>query len=600
MNLTDAYAQTDLTREHLAKLLERKGIASHAQPIVDLFSGEVFGYEMLARGEGPFVSPEVLFEQAALWGLEEEVELACREAALSRISELTADHPKSYFFVNISPDSVGDPRFQQSFHPGCLSSRGINVQSLVLEITETASVEDYGHFEEAMRFNVEKGLRIALDDFGSGHSGLITLVAVTPHFMKIDKAIVRNIDTSPYKQKLVRAISSFAGQVGSDMIAEGIESWDELSTVFRLGVRYVQGFLIARPQLELEPLAIGVKNELRSLMTEYHHKQYSVDVSISNLVTIPQLVSVDSTTGADLDRIFRRNHSITHVVIERDRRPEALITRQHFYSMLSGQYGYSVYSKRYIDSIAKREMLVVEDRMDLRTLGKLAMARPMNELYDPIIVTDSHGRIIGTITMRQLLRKAFDTEIRLATSANPLTQLPGNTVIGEWLDKIIRSPEYSIIYGDLDRFKEYNDCYGFASGDGMIKLVADVLGAHAKNLPCRSRLGHIGGDDFIMICEGVVTPDQLESMCRTFDVRKRPLFSAADLDRGYYTSVNRKGETVQTPLVTLSLAVITSSNYADSPHPGELGQNVAKLKKKVKSLNAETGTSGYIFERRKL
>lgn len=112
------------------------------------------------------------------------------------------------------------------------------------------------------------------------------------------------------------------------------------------------------------------------------------------------------------------------------------------------------------------------------------------------------------------------------------------------------------------------------------------------------RIGHIGGDDFVLICEEIFEADFFEGICSEFDSRKRKLFHEEDVSRGTYITANRKGVLEEVPLVTLSIGVITSENFKRPPHPGKIGQSVARLKGKIKERNYSQRTSGYLFERR--
>jgi diguanylate cyclase (GGDEF)-like protein len=269
---------------------------------------------------------------------------------------------------------------------------------------------------------------------------------------------------------------------------------------------------------------------------------------------------------------------------------------------VSGQYGYAIYRKKKIESQAKREMLIVEESTDLRILGKIAMGRSNSELYEPVVVVDESGKLVGTITMKKVIDRAFDTEVKFATNANPLTGLPGNVVINVWMEDLLRRAEYTIAYLDLDHFKEFNDHYGFCTGDDMIKLLAETLSEYVEKYreenesPCR--LGHVGGDDFVLLAEQRLEENFFQELCNKFDENKKRLFSEADVLRGSYIVVNRRGETEEVPLVTLSVAVVTDRNFTVSPHPGRLGQTVAHLKQKIKEINYRDGTSGFLFERR--
>lgn len=574
-------------------------ITSYMQPIVDLYTGRVFAYELLARGVEPFFTPALMFEQAEKWNLLWETELACRLAALKRVAEVEKELPFVNFFINISPGTFAAPEFQSKFSMERLQTRGISGERLVLEITETESVKDYNHFEATIRDYVQQGFRIALDDFGSGHSGLITLAATTPHFMKVDRELVRGIQRNSYKQNLVKAISDFAENVGSYILLEGIETAEELRTAYRMGARYAQGYYLGRPAPEPMGLTEERRNELEGLVNEYIHKSFSVDISIYKMITRPTTFLPHSTTGAQLDEFFKSHNTINHVlIVDEEDHPLGMITRQQFFSQLSGRYGYAIFQRKEIDFLVNRNILVVNENTDLRILRKLAMSRKDASLYEPVVVVDGENKLVGTITMKNVIGRAFDTEIKFATSANPLTSLPGNVVINVWLEDLLHRTEYSIAYIDLDRFKEYNDNYGFSAGDEMIKLLAEVLSDMIQTVDVECRLGHIGGDDFVILCEKEMEGDLFQRICKEFDERKTRLFYDRDVKQGGYTISNRKGELEEVPLVTLSIAVVTQRNFRRPPHPGKLGQSVAHLKGKIKEINYKNKTSGFLFERR--
>ena len=591
---------SDVDRSLLLALIDKERLTPYIHPIYDLYTGSLFGYELLIRTLDVQIPPSILFEKARHLGLSWELETACRKAALAKITELDREGENLFYFINVSPDIFSHPMFTTGFTMRTLHEMGLDHNRIVLEITETVSAGDYVRFEEIIRYYIEQGFHIALDDFGSGHSGLMTLVASTPHFMKIDRKLIEGIHRNSYKQNLVRMFGVFASNVGSNVLAEGVETVDELRTAFRLGARYVQGFIFGKPTEDPQTLDPEIREVMNDLLGEYNRRSFSVDLGIHKLVVRPDTFPTTTVTCGELDTIFRMSPGMEHVVVvDEEDKPVGLLTQHRFKSVLGGRYGFAVFQKKYIDGIVGPEMLVANEHTDLRILSKLAMARDQHTIYDPVVIVDDQGRLVGTITMKQLISKAFDMEIKVATSANPLTQLPGNVVINVWLEEVLLKPPYSVIYIDLDNFKEYNDAYGFSAGDDMIKLLADVLSDKIQEMESTTRLGHIGGDDFIIICEDLVTPGVLQNLCETFDSRKEVLFSAEDLSNGYYLAVDRKGRRDKVNLVTLSLSVISSMNFDRPPHPGQLGQAVAHLKKKVKSINKKTGTSGYLIDKRK-
>jgi EAL domain-containing protein (putative c-di-GMP-specific phosphodiesterase class I) len=238
-------------------------IEPHFQPIVDLERGEVLGYEVLSRGSGPLRSPMALFERARREGLTWELERSCRVAALQAIAGMPAAmRAESSFFLNVSPDVFENPRFVSGFTLTALESHGISQSRVVIEITERASIRDYARFEAAIRHYGHQGFRIALDDFGSGHSGLITLLSTRPHYLKLDMAVTRGIHRDAYKQMVLKSMVALAANVGAELVAEGVETWDELESLVAYRVRYAQGFLLGRPAARATPPSDEVRARL--------------------------------------------------------------------------------------------------------------------------------------------------------------------------------------------------------------------------------------------------------------------------------------------------------------------------------------------------
>ncbi|MBN2402693.1 MAG: GGDEF domain-containing protein, partial [Spirochaetes bacterium] len=423
-------------------------------------------------------------------------------------------------------------------------------------------------------------------------------VAMSPHYIKIDRAIVNDIHNSSYKQNLIKSLIAFSDNVDTSLIAEGIETYFELKTIFRLGVRYGQGFYLSKPAPFPQDISPDILQEIDELVDARKRTKYSFDISVSGMVIRPLTLPANSMTCEELDNQFKKNTKNTHVVITDNGRPYAIITRLYFYSYLSGNFGYAIYQKKYIDAVAKREILCINEYSDLRTISRLAMSRRLENLYDPIIVVDNQGLFMGTITMKQVIKSAFDLEIKIATSANPLTQLPGNIIIGFWLEEILQKDKYTLLYCDLDNFKEYNDTYGFPRGDDLLKSFSRILSGFIECLP-NSKLGHIGGDDFIIFSENAVSEKHLEDLCTIFDKHRRDFFSPDHFKQGYYSAINRQGEKKSIPLISLSIAAITDNNFFEVPHPNQLGQIAAMLKNQVKIKNRETGKSGFLFDRRK-
>jgi diguanylate cyclase (GGDEF)-like protein len=586
--------------EAVREIIRDRLITPHFQPIVDLHHGAVVGWEVLSRGPDQGISPTELFATARRIGLLGDLESICRGVALRTIAGFPAALRSHDFFINVSPSALGDGGLDDGHLQTELAALGLDQRNVVIEITERESIGDYAGFEEQIRHYVELGFKIALDDLGAGHSGVVTLVTCSPQFMKLDVTLARDIHRHADKQRLVRSLIAFASSIDAALIAEGIETWEELETLARLGVRFAQGFLFARPTPAPAEIPEGTRTELRRVMRQFNYREADLNETVGPLAIRCATIRAHDQRGEDVNRIFRGTPGLDHLVILQGERPTGLITRQHYYDKTGGPVGYQLFQWKPAENLASLTPLIVESSMNVTTLAKLAMERAPEQLYDPVVVVDYAGNLVGTVTIRQLIRRSTALEVQWAQGSSPLTGLPGNRSIERWILNALDLPEACVLYADLDRFKEYNDCYGFLRGDEMIRGVARVLSAALPGLSGDARLGHIGGDDFVIVSSTAIEPDNIAAICRAFDEAKRDLFTPPDIERGVFLATDRRGNRVSVPLVTLSVAVVPSKSVHSADHPGALAQMAASLKRKVKEMTAETHQSAFLFERRKL
>jgi EAL domain-containing protein (putative c-di-GMP-specific phosphodiesterase class I) len=205
----------------------------------------ILGYEALTRGpEGTeFESPYMLFDIATESDLLFELDRLCRRRALQAATELRPEHK---LFVNTLPMTIRDPEFHGRAMIEFLEGMKLNPSRIVLEVTERLAIENYSLFLEAMNYFTDMGFAVAVDDMGAGYSGLEKIVHLKPAYLKFDLLMVRDIDTSFVKREMLKAILSLANNVGAEVVAEGIETVEELETLLELGILYGQGFLFAK------------------------------------------------------------------------------------------------------------------------------------------------------------------------------------------------------------------------------------------------------------------------------------------------------------------------------------------------------------------
>lgn len=252
-SLEEAFADALREREreerrqliNLRRVLETGQVHAVYQPVVDLVERKVIGLEALTRvPQGRFSNPEHLFKVAAenntLWSLER----LCREKALQGLPAL-ADN--ELLFLNIEPDSIHDPQLLEPSFLRRLEESGLTPRRIVLEMTEHTAVSDFGAVRRTLQEFRKMGFRLAMDDVGSGYSGLQAIAEISPDYIKVDMTLVRNLDTHPIKRELISTIRRFTDTTGITLVAEGVETHEELASLIDAGVRCAQGFLFARP-----------------------------------------------------------------------------------------------------------------------------------------------------------------------------------------------------------------------------------------------------------------------------------------------------------------------------------------------------------------
>ncbi|TWI79967.1 EAL domain-containing protein (putative c-di-GMP-specific phosphodiesterase class I) [Roseibium hamelinense] len=219
-------------------VLENDLMAMHLQPIMDLGSDTVSSFEALARFEtAPQQGPDKWFEDAQEVGADEELQLHAIKKALEALPALPQEVTLS---INASPSVVLSPRFARLFTSAPLDR-------VMLELTEHAAIENYRHLHDALSSLRSAGLKVAVDDAGAGYSTFQHILNLQADVIKLDRSLVTEIDRNLARQALASSLIFFSRQTGSRLIAEGVETKQELETLRHLGVEMAQGYLMGRP-----------------------------------------------------------------------------------------------------------------------------------------------------------------------------------------------------------------------------------------------------------------------------------------------------------------------------------------------------------------
>lgn len=273
--IADARASADLIRQRnalrdkatLQDIILRRQLIPVYQPIVQLESGDIFGFEALTRGPRgtELESPVALFGIADEVDLTFELDRACFRNGLRGAEGLSPVHR---LFVNLLPHSFYDTRFIESEVERLLDGAGLTPANVVFEITERLAIENFSAFRQALATYTAMGFGVAIDDVGTRHSNLETVMALRPHFIKVSDILTRGVSRSTVKREMLRSLQRIAAAIDAVIVAEGIEEIGDVEVLGELGIRYGQGFHLARPGPAFPDLTLERQNEIRALAAQ--------------------------------------------------------------------------------------------------------------------------------------------------------------------------------------------------------------------------------------------------------------------------------------------------------------------------------------------
>lgn len=215
------------------------------QPIVNTRTREVFAQEALVRGLNNESAGEIFkhVNQDNLYRFDQ----ACRVKAIKLAAELKID---SYISINFMPNAVYRPELCIRATLNAAEEYGFPIDRIIFEITEGEEIEDHAHLRNIVEHYKQRGFLTAIDDFGAGYSGLNLLAEMQTNIIKLDMALIKNIDNDKVRQAIIRAILQVCDELEIRVIAEGVETREELITLQAFGIELFQGFYFARPSFE--------------------------------------------------------------------------------------------------------------------------------------------------------------------------------------------------------------------------------------------------------------------------------------------------------------------------------------------------------------
>ena len=555
----------------------------HYQLLADLFHGSIHGYEGLIRGpKGSLLhTPAALFGTARKLGRLTELELICARACLHGFVKNGAPG-KLLLNLSINTMLACWKRWGPDLSYHLLDDSGLSSDRLVIELTEhDAAGDDMDSLQQARLSLREHGIGLALDDYGTGNANLQLWVAIEPDLVKIDRHFFQRISSSSSRQQLIRALMSVAQALGTPLLAEGIETAADLATVRDLGMRYAQGWHLGlvepQPQTELpEPV-------LALLGLDRSRRAQAESGTVETLLVEAQAVQRDRHTNDDIDKLFLDFPDLHSVaVVDQDQRPIGLINRHTFSEKYAMRYTRDLFGRDPCTAFMSPQPVLLDVQTSIDRLAPVLASEDQRYLRDGFILT-RQGRYAGLGTGESLVRAVTELRLETARYANPLTALPGNIPINRQMRQLMAGSERFIAcYGDLNHFKSFNDMYGYWRGDAVIQLCAEVIKRHCDAQ--RDFVGHVGGDDFVMLMRSGDWRARLEILIDEFKRRAIELYDEHDRGRGGIELQDRYGVPRFFPFVTLGVAALAvHPEQCQGLQPQDVAASIAELKRRVKN-----------------
>ncbi len=580
----------DLYRE-LDVVIQHGQLNAMFQPIVDIHAQKILGYEALIRGpsDSPLHSPITLFETGHSHGCLSDLDLLCRKVSIKRFNNLALP---GKLFLNTCPSVLLAQDHPSGETLTTLQKLGISPDDIVIELTEQFPLDDYKVMREALFHYRAMGFKIAIDDLGAGYAGLRMWSELRPDYVKIDRHFIQNINEDAVKKEFVHSIIDIARGLECKVIAEGIENELEYQTICSLGIKYGQGYYFARPQMQ--PVH-QLPTTLFTCNKSYRRSGRAVRLSetVSSLRRDVPMVTMNTSTSRVVEIFKASPHLLSIPVLEKNNVAKGMVRRYRLMDVFASQYGRDLYSKKPISQLMDTAAVIVEEAMSVEQVSQLVTDSVKMRIEDDFIIT-RQGEYAGVGSVLDLLKKITDLQVRNARYANPLTMLPGNVPIYEFIDDLLaRQESFAVAYCDLDHFKPYNDVYGYGRGDQVLQKVAEILTSHIN--PAVDFVGHVGGDDFILVFGGEHWQQSCEDMILQFDTAIPSFYTAEDRARQGIVAFDRRGESEFFPMLSLSIGLVIPDLQACHSHH-DVAAMASEAKRQAKGV---TGSVVYV-DRRKL
>lgn len=464
------------------------------QPLFNLCTGGVIAVEALARpSHGPVRD---LLRAAADTGQLTPTDFGLVAEAIRSSAACGARVP---LHVNLLAVSV--TRAHRALGPVLDALRETNRQpaDVIIELNPPFSGVPRHALLRGLEVLSRAGFRLTVDCVGEGDQPLTLFTLASVEALKLDPAVVAGLPDESWAKTTIEAMVYLCDRNGKQLIAEGVETEEQLTALRELGVRIAQGDLLHPPSAQpsmhatigatlddspkTEPLPLSVRRA-GPRVTDLMHPA----------TTLPA-----AATSEEVRTVLAAQQTVNSVVLlDEAGRPAHTIDRNRFLLAVTGPYGHALHAKRGAARLGDKPHVVPVGASVFDVFDMLATT-DRRRTNDDIIVIDAAHRCLGVVRVTDLIRAIADSKVEQAVALNPLTRLPGTDMVAaEIAQRIASNQVFAVGWLDIDRFKSINDEHGFAAGDEVIRRIGAGLSEAAAAMPS-VRVSHVGGDDFVFV-----------------------------------------------------------------------------------------------------
>jgi diguanylate cyclase (GGDEF)-like protein len=456
-----------------------------------------------------------------------------------------------------------------ALHPGVSGLEGVVLQRAIAAAHRLRSL----------------GVGLAADLLSCPRSEALLWSALRPDFVLVEEGVLEGFDPNLLRVGRYAELIAERARTGSPVIALGVDSLALLKALQELQVAAAAGDFIGKSvALPTRTLSAAAhKAVAEKVGGQVGQSPGGLHVLEKMLQKTPPVAP--ETSADEVFALFERAPDLRAIAVVKNGAAIGLIARYEMVDAMARPYRHELYGRKACTRFMDEDPLTVDVRLPLSELSEVLVHGHPRHMISGFIITDA-GHYLGIGSVQDLVREVTSMQMEAAKYANPLTQLPGNVPINQTIDNLLARKElFALAYCDLDHFKPFNDVYGYARGDDVIRLTARILSEFCD--PERDFIGHIGGDDFVVVFRSEDWQTRCERALRMFGEEILGFFSRDDIERGGYVTENRKGEMEFHPMTSLSIGVAEVKPGVFRSHM-EVSVVAAEVKKKAKRIRGNS------------